>query len=153
MVALLTALFVGGVASAQPSPYPPDEPGTIELGDASLVCGEESTTISGSGFVPGIPVDILFDGQKIGEAVPDAQGEFTTTITPPEAAAGQHTVSAVQDIGGGETIEASATLVCVAVGEIAFTGADITWGVVLLIGLLGVGGLALAIGRRRARAA
>src|SRR5919106_6989149 len=142
LVALGGLLLIPGAAVAQPEEeYPPEEPASIELSDASLVCGEEPTTISGSGFVPNTPVDIFFDGQHIGDATPNAAGEFTATVTPPAAAAGQHVIEAIQVIGDETAITASATLTCVAAAEVAFTGANITVGLLLLAGLLLVGGV------------
>jgi hypothetical protein len=151
-VALVALVLATAPASAQ---YP--GAADIQLSDASIDCPSgETLTITGEGFIPNEPaVRIFFDGEQIAEVFPDDDGSFSVTIDPPGAAAGQHTIEARQFVAAEEPDEivATATLTCVAGAAVAFTGANITWGVVILAVLLVVGIAALVVGRRRARSA
>jgi hypothetical protein len=149
-MAVVALLVVAGPASAQ---YPPP-PIDLELSDSTVTCtGSEPVTISGSGFTPGQEVTITFDGETVGSATPNSEGEFAAEFSP-EAAEGAHTVTATQE---GTGLSASGTITCIAEaaeaapGEVAFTGTNITVGLVLLIGLTVIGVAALVAGRRRAR--
>jgi hypothetical protein len=149
----VVALCLAGPAAAQQN-YPIT--GEIQLSDASIDCpsGQE-LTITGEGFLPNEPaVRIFFDGQEIARVFPNAQGEFSVNIDPPGAGAGQHTIEARQFVSAEEPDEivASATLTCVGAG-VAFTGADVSWGVALVATLLVIGAVALVAGRRRAQRA
>jgi len=141
---MLAILALGGGAGAQT--YPPDV-ASISVSDATLSC-PQPFTVSGDGFVPGDTVTVTFDGESIGSATVDEQGEFSVEVTAPDAAAGSHTVTA------SNSDSASATVSCVgpAAPGVAFTGANITVGLLLLVGLLVAGAGALLLGRRRAGA-
>lgn len=143
--AVAAVLLLAGPASAQEYP----DAAVITVSDTSLACPSEDLTISGSGFLPGETVDIFFDGEPVAtvEAAPD--GTFTVTIAAPDAAAGEHTVTAVGESGGDD----SATVTCVTGAAVAFTGANISMGLILLAALVGIGGVALYAGRRRAGSA
>lgn len=145
------AVVIAGPASAQ---YPIDV-ADIALSDAAIDCPSgETLTITGEGFSPNEPaVRIFFDGQQIAEVFPSDEGTFSVTVDPPGAAAGQHTIQARQFIAAEEPgeIVASATLTCVAGAAVAFTGANISVGMVLLAILVIVGVAALVVGRRRSR--
>jgi hypothetical protein len=80
----------------------------------------------------------------------DDQGEFSATIDPPGAAAGEHTITA--DPAEGDA--ATATLTCVG-AAVAFTGprTNVSLGVIVLVALVVTGVGALVAGRRRARRA
>jgi hypothetical protein len=120
-------------------------PAVVSVSDATLSCPGDDFTLTGEGFDPNTEVSITFDGDQLASVTTDSDGNFSATITAPEAAAGSHTVTAS---GGGES--ASATVTCVAEGAVAFTGRDISMGLILLAGLIVAGGTALALGRRRA---
>lgn len=147
--AVVTALAAGPAAAQYP------EAADIAISDAAIDCPSgETLTITGEGFIPNEPaVRIFFDGQQIAEVFPSDEGTFSVTVDPPGAAAGQHTIEARQNISPEEPgqITASATLTCVAGAAVAFTGADISLGLVLLVILVIVGAGALVAGRRRSR--
>jgi Bacterial Ig domain len=135
-------LLLTAPASAQ---YP--QVSDITISDATLSCPGDEFTIQGEGFTPGSTVDIFVDGEHEATVEADEQGEFSVTIDAPDAAAGEHTVTA--ESSEGDT--ASATVTCVG-AAVAFTGADVSRGLILLVALVGIGGVALYAGRRRARA-
>ncbi len=154
--ALALVALVAGPAGAQ-QPYPPTVLGEVVVSDQTIDCAAgQPVRVSGSGWQPGETVTISWDGQQIGNATPGADGSFSVTVRPPEGAAqGEHTLSARQ---GSRTATARVTCVTAAVaggaggGEgFAFTGANITVGMLILAGLLIAGALTLAMGRRRAR--
>jgi hypothetical protein len=136
-------LLVAGPAAAQ---YP--QAADITISDATLSCPGDEFTVAGEGFTPGSTVDIFVDGEPVATVDADGQGDFSVTIDAPDAAAGEHTVTAESSAGD----RATATVTCVAAG-VAFTGADISVGLLLLMALVAVGAVTLYAGRRRARAA
>jgi hypothetical protein len=147
-IGLMSVTTLGGVAAAQENDdddYP--EVASIAVSDATLSC-PQPFTVSGDGFEPGDTVTITFDGESIGSATVDDQGEFSADVTAPDAAAGSHTVTA------SNSDSAKATVSCVgpAAPGVAFTGANITVGLLLLVGLVVAGAGALLLGRRRAGA-
>jgi Bacterial Ig domain len=142
--ALVAALFV--LVSPVSAQYP--RVADISISDTTLSCPGDEFTITGTGFTPGSTVDIFVDGEQVASMQADEQGEFSVTIDAPDAAAGEHTVTAESSEGD----RASATITCVG-AAVAFTGADISRGLLLLIALVAVGALALYAGRRRARTA
>jgi hypothetical protein len=152
MTAVVTAL-VAGPASAQ---YNGDV-GDIAIDDAAIDCPSgETLTITGEGFIPNEPaVRIFFDGEEIARVFPSDEGTFSVTVDPPGAAAGEHTIQARQFVAAEEPDEivASATLTCVAGAAVAFTGANISMGLILLAALVIVGVGALVVARRRSRTA
>lgn len=153
---LLAAMTAGLVLSAVPAAAQYPQAADIVLSDASIDCPSgETLTITGSGFIPNEPaVRIFFDGEQVAEVFPDDQGNISVTIDPPGSAVGEHTITARQSAGAEEPgqIVATATLVCVG-AAVAFTGYDITLGLILLVALILAGAVALVLGRRRSRAA
>lgn len=151
MAAVFTAL-VAGPAAAQ---YP--DAADIAIDDAAIDCPSgETLTITGEGFIPNEPaVRIFFDGEEIARVFPSDEGTFSVTVDPPGAAAGEHTIQARQFVAAEEPDEivASATLTCVAGAAVAFTGANISMGLILLAALVIVGVGALVVARRRSRTA
>ena len=143
VVAAAAVLLLSGPASAHDYP----EAAVITVSDTSLACPSEDFTISGSGFLPGETVDIFFDDDQVATVEADSDGTFTVTITAPDAAAGEHSVTAVGESGGDD----SATVTCVTGAAVAFTGANISMGLILLAALVAIGAVALYAGRRRAR--
>jgi hypothetical protein len=126
--------------------YPPDVLG-LTLSDATLSC-PAPTTVRGEGFPSGSEVDVFLNGDRAATATAGEPGNFSVTVDVP-GGTGQHTISAS---AGGET--AAATVTCVAgaaAGGVAFTGTNITVGLLLLFGLIVAGSAALVAGRRRAR--
>lgn len=142
VLGLAAFLVIAGPASAQ---YP--QVADITISDATISCPGDEFTVAGSGFTPGSTVDVSVDGEQVASVEADERGRFSVMIDAPDAGAGQHTITA--ESSEGET--ASATVTCVGAG-VAFTGADISKGLLLLVALVAVGGLALYGGRRRARA-
>jgi hypothetical protein len=155
----LLAVMAFGVfvltASPAAAQYP--QAADITISDAAINCPSgETVTITGEGFIPNEPaVRIFFDGEQVAEVFPDDQGNISVTIDPPGAAVGEHTITARQNVSPEEPgqIVATATLICVAAGGVAFTGFNISLWLILLAGLIVIGAVALAVGRRRARAA
>lgn len=151
-VGLVAWVSMAGPASAQ---YPPGA-AEIFLSDASGACPGGIITISGSGWIPLEPaVLVSFDGEEIGRDFPDDEGNFSVTVTLPEAAAGTHTVTAIQFIAADEpdVIEASATFTCVGPAGLAVTGGSVQVWMLLVLGLAVVGAASLVAGRRRRRRA
>jgi hypothetical protein len=61
--------------------YPPGAQ-TIEVSDSTVFpCG--TVTVTGSNLVPGITVEITFDGEVIGSAVVGADGTYSVSVTIP----------------------------------------------------------------------
>jgi hypothetical protein len=141
--ALVIVLSLATPAIAQ---YP--QVADITVSDASLACPGDEFTVAGQGFTPGSTVDIFVDGEPVATVEADDRGDFSAMIHAPDAAAGEHTITAESSAGD----RATATVTCLAAG-VAFTGADISMGLVLLVALVAVGAVALLAGRRRARAA
>jgi hypothetical protein len=144
-VAAAAVMLLASPAAAQ---YP--DVADIAVSDTTLACPGEDFTISGEGFLPGETVTIFFDGEEVASVTAGDDGTFTVTITVPDAAAGSHTVTAVGEESGGD---ASATVTCVAGAAVAFTGANISVGLILVAALIAVGAVALYAGRRRSRSA
>jgi len=166
IAALVMVLVAAPAALAQT--YPPQVAGELLISDATIDCrAGEPITVSGTGWQANETVQILLDGQLIGSATPDSAGAFSTTVTPPAGSStGEHRLEgrqgsrsasatvtcvggAVSRGGGGDVGAAGGTQGGVA-GGVAFTGANITVGLLILVGLLAAGGLTLALGRRRA---
>jgi hypothetical protein len=143
VLAAAAVSLLSGPASAQEYP----DAAVITVSDTSLACPSEDLTISGSGFLPGETVDIFFDGEQVATVEADSDGTFTVTITAPDAAAGEHSVTAVGESGGDDSV----TVTCVTGAAVAFTGANISLGLILLAALVAIGAVALYAGRRRAQ--
>jgi hypothetical protein len=143
VVAAATVTLLAGPATAQ---YP--DVSDVSVSDTSLACPGEDLTVSGEGFLPGETVNVFFDDQQVASVTAGDDGSFTVTITAPDAAPGQHTVTAVGEESGSDS---SATVTCVTGAAVAFTGANISMGLILLAALVAVGAVALYAGRRRAR--
>lgn len=147
---VLLGLLVAAPAAA--GDYPPEVFGEFSVSDSTVVCGDESITVSGEGWLPGEPVEIQFDGSTIETVTPNNQGDFEATVSIPSASEGDHKLTAVQ--AGGEQrgeIAASATVTCVLGTQagLATTGANISVWLAIVAGLFVAGGAALFAGRRR----
>ncbi|MCL0095651.1 cohesin domain-containing protein [Dehalococcoidia bacterium] len=62
-------------------------------------------TVTGTGFAPHVGVDIKFDGDVVGSAITNADGDFSADFTVPDKAPGDYTVTAIDGAGN----KASAT--------------------------------------------
>jgi hypothetical protein len=153
-------------ASAAQTCYPAGNP-TASVSDSSPTAGE-TVTVCGN-YKPDSGVDVLFDGDKIAHGQTDGQGQFSFQVTiPSDASLGKHTIT-VSGVGGDcvspADVEIGVTLV---VGEsggggggagaaggggggggVAFTGANISLGMILIAVLVIVGAASLIVGRRR----
>jgi hypothetical protein len=150
--AVAILLVVAGPAAAQEEfNYPP---GLIDItvSDTTVACPGSTVTISGTGFADDVEIGIFFDDLLVATVFPTQEGTFSATIDVPEAAAGTHTITAVQVLPDGTVLEESATVTCVAAAPgLAVTGGNISMGLLLLAGLIVVGAVALVAGRRRSR--
>ncbi len=169
-MATAIGIFIAGPAlSASAAPqscYPAGNP-TASVSDSSPTAGE-TVTVSGGNFKPDSGVDVLFDGDKIADGQTDGTGQFSFQVTiPSDASLGKHTIT-VSGVGGDcvspADVEIGVTLV---VGEsgagggggtgaaggggggVAFTGANISLGMILIAVLVIVGAASLIVGRRR----
>jgi hypothetical protein len=170
-MATAIGIFIAGPAfSASAAPqdcYPAGNP-TASVSDSSPTAGE-TVTVSGGNYKPDSGVDVLFDGDKIAHGQTDGQGQFSFQVTiPSDASLGKHTIT-VSGVGGDcvspADVEIGVTLV---VGEsggggggggagaggnggggVAFTGANISLGMILIAVLVIIGAASLIVGRRR----
>lgn len=140
---IVVTAFLAGPAMAQG--YPPGAQ-TIGVSDSTVVpC--EAITVTGSHYVPGITLDVTFDGEVIGTAQVDANGEFSLTVQIPcDATPGTHVLAA-----GGATTQ----LTVLAAGGLADgvpgTGGDVGAGIAMMASLIAIGIVALVVTRRRAK--
>lgn len=123
--------------------YPPDEP-TVEVSD-STVQPCDTITVTGSNQEAGSTVNITFDGEVIGSATVAADGTFSATVQIPcDTAPGTYVLSA-----GGATTEI--TVVAAAGAGGPGTGADVSAGMTIMVGLFVLGVGAIVATRRRSR--
>jgi hypothetical protein len=169
-MATAIAIFLApafSASAAQQNCYPAGNP-TASVSDPSPTAGE-TVTVSGGNYKPDSGVAVLFDGDQIAHGQTDAQGQFSFQVTiPSDASLGHHTIT-VSGVGGDcvspADVEIGVTLV---VGEsggqgggggaggaggngggVAFTGANISLGMVLIAVIVIVGAASLIVGRRR----
>jgi LPXTG-motif cell wall-anchored protein len=130
----LGALFVAPANAA--GCYPGCQPGA----------GGSGRTITGDHWCPNSTVTIFVDGDKVGTAQVGADGTFSFTL-PDSVPDGTHTITVEGLKDDCSTVaDVSFTLV---LGTTAFTGSDISIGVLALAALLIVGAGALIASRRR----
>ena len=156
MTAALALVAILALPAFAQQPYPPTVAGVVEVSDQTIDCGAETFTISGSGWAANSQVSITFAGENLGTAPTDSTGSFSISVTPPEAS-GTQTLTVTQG-----SLSETAQVTCVTgvaagggggEGGVAFTGANITVGLLLLVGLILAGAATLALGRRRKNAA
>ena len=145
---MATALGLWAAAPAAAQYNPP----TAGVDDSNPSPGG-TTTVSGANWCPGSTVDIFFDGNKIATAQVDSNGHFSKEITiPSNASPGQHTITVTGlDFQCEEVRSVNITITIGGAGGagLAFTGANISVGAVILAALVIVGLAALTAGRRR----
>jgi LPXTG-motif cell wall-anchored protein len=130
----LGALFVAPANAA--GCYPGCQPGA----------GGSGRTITGDHWCPNSTVTIFVDGDKVGTAQVGGDGTFSFTL-PDSVHDGTHTITVEGLKDDCSTVaDVSFTLV---LGTTAFTGSDISIGVLALAALLIVGAGALIASRRR----
>lgn len=148
--AVLLALLLTAPAFAQ---YPPEEP-SCGVSDTTLGPGDQ-VTVSGQNWQSGSTVSFTLqpEGVGLGQTTVGGNGSFSATLTIPNSvSSGTHSIECDGVDVEGATVVLSSNIT-VSVGGTAFTGASISLGLLLLAGLLIVGVLALAAGRRKAKIA
>ena len=112
--------------------------------DSSSVAAGGTVTFSGSGFEPGVSINIYLDDELIDTTTADANGNFSKEVTIPSGtSAGSHTLKAV---GGDRTVTSTIT---VTEGGLAATGANILFGLLVASALIGLGIAMLRSSRMR----
>ncbi|HJP65062.1 MAG TPA: LPXTG cell wall anchor domain-containing protein, partial [Actinomycetota bacterium] len=115
--------------------------------------------VSGVNWLQNSTVALTFQSDPVflGTAQTDADGNFETTVQiPSDATAGQHTITATGRDQNGEPATADCDIVVTAgagggPGGVAFTGTNVSLGLIVL-GVLIVAGLAFLVGGRRRKA-
>jgi hypothetical protein len=154
---LLAGVLMGSPALAQ---YPPAAP-TAEASDTKVVPGQP-ITVSGTDWQAGSDVTISFLSTPLflGTGTVGPEGTFSAKVTiPSDASAGAHTLRVSGDdrdgvpatVGIAIQVVAAAAEEEVDTGGLAFTGTNISIGLLIVAGLLIAGGLALWAARRRNR--
>lgn len=141
-VAAAMGLFlVPSVASAQ---YPPA--GTdLTLSPSSVVVGGSFST-SGEGCGAGQTVTVRLGSSVLGNAIADSEGAFSFTgVVPSGTAVGTYTITSTCLDPAGDSLVLSATLTVAALGT---TGSNTSTLLYVALGLLILGGSALAFGKR-----
>ncbi|MFN2590311.1 MAG: LPXTG cell wall anchor domain-containing protein [Actinomycetota bacterium] len=145
-------LFMASPAAAQDYPVP--NPICV-LSDTTVAPGD-TITVSGFNWLPNSNVLIQFfsDPVVLGTAQTDDDGEFSTAVQiPSDATAGQHTIRVTGRDQNGELATADCPLQVVAApapgpGGVAFTGTNVSLGL-LILGALVIAGLGLVVASRR----
>jgi hypothetical protein len=147
-------LLVAPAASAQT--YPPKTP-TVGVSDSTVPEGG-STTVSGQNWLGGSMVTLtLLEGgcsgsaaQGLGSASVNSDGDFSKSVTL-DVSSGQYGIQASgQNASGDPATRCSAVQVLAAEETVAATGANVVFGLMLLMALAVIGVIALVAGRRRA---
>ena len=139
---IVLTVSLAGPALAQG--YPPGAQ-TIEVSDSTVFpCG--TVTVTGSNLVPGITVNITFDGEVIGSAVVGADGTYSVSVTIPcDTAPGTYVLGA-----GGVNTQITVLAAGGGAAGAPGTGANLGAGILILAALLVVGVTSLVATRRRA---
>lgn len=129
---VLTVVLASGAAGQQTAR------GDISLSRTRLEC-PGSVRVSGESWVAGIPLEIFFDGEKIGEAIPqgETRGVFSTRVRIPAAPLGTHEIRVDQSGVEPGLIRARATIECI--GALAFTGTNTVIWLLIAVALVAVG--------------
>ncbi len=140
VVSAVLGLFVAAPAFAgSTSCYP-------TCGDPGA--GSHGRTITGDNWCPGSTVQIYVDGDFVGTANVGTDGTFTFRL-PDNIADGTHLVEIFGLAADCETNTNVPITVVLGAGGTAFTGANVSTGILVLGALLIVGAGALVAGRRR----
>ena len=149
-LSLVTTVLVAGPASAQEYP-----PGGATCGVSSTVVPPGgSLTVGCDNLLPGSPFTIEFlSPEVLATGTVDADGSFSETVSiPSDARPGDHLIRVRGTDADGDpvSIEIPITVPGPGAEGVAFTGANITVGMLILAGLIVAGSAALVAGRRRA---
>lgn len=137
--------------------YPPDPgAGSAALSDTAVVPGQV-ITVSGSGWLPGseVTITIFSTPRQLGTATVDGDGQFSTQVTiPSDLSPGEHTLRVEGTNADNEprTVDVAVTVAepgAAADPDLAVTGEGSLLAGLMGIGLLGAGGGALVLARRR----
>jgi LPXTG-motif cell wall-anchored protein len=148
VAAVVLGLFVAAPALAGVSPSPTPSQACYPPSSCPTA-GHSGRTITGANWCPGSDVQIFVDGNLVGTAHVASDGTFTFTL-PASVGPGSHRIDVVglaADCSTTRTV--SFTLVLGAGGGTAFTGANVSMGLLIVGALLVVGAGALVAGRRR----
>jgi LPXTG-motif cell wall-anchored protein len=148
VAAVVLGLFVAAPALAGVSPTP-SPTGSCYPPSSCPTAGHSGRTITGSNWCPGSEVQIFVDGDLVGTAHVASDGTFTFTL-PNSVGPGTHHIEVVGLAPDCRTtVTRGFTIVLGGGGGTAFTGANISMGLLILGALLIVGAGALVAGRRR----
>jgi hypothetical protein len=165
-IATALGLFIAVPALAAPSAVPDCYPNCTPTGsvsDNSPTPGQ-TITVTGGNFCPNSQVTVLFDGEEIGHGQADGSGQFSDQVTiPADATLGHHVITLsglASDCKTPATVEIPITVVSGAEGGaggggggegggVAFTGANISLGMLVLAAMVIIGAASLIVGRRR----
>lgn len=127
--------------------YPPGAQ-TIEVSDSTVFpCG--TVTVTGENLVPGITVNITFDGEVIGSAVVGSDGTYSVVVTIPcDTAPGTYVLGA-----GGVNTQITVLAAGGGAAGVPATGGNLGAGIFILAALLVAGVTALVLTRRREKVA
>jgi LPXTG-motif cell wall-anchored protein len=155
VIAIVTALGLSMASPALAAPYPPAP--TCHLSQTSIQAGG-TIGISGFNWLPDSNVLLAFHSEPVVLGTPhtDADGAFSTSAQIPSGAtAGSHTITGTgRDLNGQPTTVDCPLVVlgpAAAPGGVAFTGTNVSVGLVILGGLI-VAGLGLLVAGRRRKA-
>jgi hypothetical protein len=163
-VATALGLFIAVPALAAPSAVPNCYPNCTPTGSVSdnTPTPGETITVTGGNFCPNSQVTVLFDGEVIGHGQADGSGQFSDQVTiPANASVGDHVITLsglASDCKTPATVEIPITVVSGTEGGaggggggggVAFTGANISLGMLVLAVMVIVGAASLIVGRRR----
>jgi hypothetical protein len=166
-LALSTALglFTAAPALAAPSGVPACYPNCTPTGSVSdnTPTPGETITVTGGNFCPNSQITVLFDGEVIGHGRADGSGQFSDQVTIPANASPGHHVITLSGLGSDCTTPATVEIPITVVsgieggagagggggGGVAFTGANISLGMLVLAAMVIIGAASLIVGRRR----
>ncbi len=110
--------------------------------------GGSGTTITGSNWCPNSTVQIFVDGDLVGTATTASDGTFTFDLPSSVDTTVDHDITVTGLSADCATVK-SVTFVLGASGSTAFTGANVSTGILILGSLILIGAGALVAGRRR----
>lgn len=156
------AIVIGGIFAftflltvpALAQTYPPQTP-TVETGTATTSPGGQML-LTGDNWLAGstVTLDLHTQAISLGQAPVGANGSFSKLVTIPSSVSpGAHTVEARGTGAGGNPAVARTSLTVVSAGTsgggTSLTGANISFALLLMLGLMIGGSVALFTARRR----